>query len=981
MAPVPAPTPRAMVGRDDELRELTDLLGIAAAGVTRAQRQAVLLSGDAGVGKTRLLVALRDHAHERDWRVLAGHCLDFGDSALPYLPFSEILGRLEVELPEVVERVATIQPTLGRLLPGRRGLETEPSGENADRGALFAAVHALLEQAALDKPLLLVVEDCHWADQSTRDLLTFLFTRGFEGPVALVASYRSDDLHRRHPLRRQVAEWSRLSGVERVALAPLGDADVRRLIADLDPATVDEAKVSAIVTRADGNAFFVEELVGAASQPGSWVPDDLADVLLVRLDRLGDSARQVVRVASVAGRKVSHDLLAAAAGLPAAELEEGLRQAVEMNLLVPGDGTYSFRHALLGEAVYDDLLPGERVRLHAQYAEALRAGRAAGSAAELARHARLAHDLDTALDAAIRAGDEAMAVAGADEAARHFEQALELLADPARREASGVDVPRLAVRTAEVLSSAGRPHRAAALLAEQIDALPADASDDLRARLLAARAGHEYVIESTYPELPLDLVQEAAGLLGDDTPGPLRASVLAIRARILTGFERYDEAQASAFDALELAERYDLSELAAEVHITLSQLNRTGPTAGLREALATAVEHAVEAGAVHAEVRARYFLGRSHQDFGDWAGAEEWFRSAMTAAARAGVPYAPHAFESRWQLALVEYVTGDWDELLRIVDTRREQVPEIPAGLLESGRLLVEAARGQDVAERARALRPLWELEGGIAISSVVAEITEAARDADWHAVLEVNRDVTRSLGRIWHEWFSARIRINALTIGALADRLPGVPTAERAALMAEVERLDEEGHVALKMHTDPAGHWGPEGRAWVKRLDAETLRARWLAGTDAPEQEDLLQAWREAETLFADYGHAYELAVVRAVLASVLRATGDAAAARPYADQARDTARALGAQPLLERLRVSGSTPNRTDGPSDTLTARESEILALVAEGRTNGEIAKQLFISTKTVSVHVSNILGKLGASGRTEAAAIARRRGLLD
>ena len=126
--------------------------------------------------------------------------------------------------------------------------------------------------------------------------------------------------------------------------------------------------------RAEGNAFFVEELVGAASEPGSWVPDDLADVLLVRLDRLNEAARQVVRVASVAGRKVAHDLLVAASGLATAELDEGLRQAVEMNLLVPGEGTYSFRHALLGEAVYDDLLPGERVRLHSQYAEALREG-------------------------------------------------------------------------------------------------------------------------------------------------------------------------------------------------------------------------------------------------------------------------------------------------------------------------------------------------------------------------------------------------------------------------------------------------------------------------------------------------------------------------------------------------------------------------------------------------------------------------------
>ena len=245
-----------------------------------------------------------------------------------------------------------------------------------------------------------------------------------------------------------------------------------------------EEELSEIVRRAEGNAFFVEELVGAAAQPGSWVPDDLADVLLVRLDRLNEAARQVVRVASVAGRKVAHDLLVAASGLGAAELEEGLRQAVEMNLLVPGDGTYSFRHALLGEAVYDDLLPGERVRLHAQYAEALSEGMGRGTAAELARHARLAHDLDTALDASIRAGDEAMAVAGPDEAAHHYEQALELLADPARRATCEIDLSKLAVSAAEALTTSGQPTRAAKVLAEQLDA----ARPPTRPRRLAGQA-------------------------------------------------------------------------------------------------------------------------------------------------------------------------------------------------------------------------------------------------------------------------------------------------------------------------------------------------------------------------------------------------------------------------------------------------------------------------------------------------------------
>ncbi|MBG6094358.1 helix-turn-helix transcriptional regulator [Nocardioides luteus] len=971
-----AQSARSFVGRDPELQTLTGLLGVAS--TTDARRQHVLLAGDAGVGKTRLLTALRDRAVTDGWQVHAGHCVDFGESAVAYMPFSEILDRIVADLPDVVERVAADYPALARLRPVRRvmGANQGAAASGTDRGQLFDAVHTLFEAAAEKAPLLVVVEDTHWADQSTRDLLTYLFTRPYNGPVAMVASYRADDIHRRHPLRRQVGEWGRLPDVERIVLEPLSDDSVRLLVHELAPGKVDAERV---VRRAEGNAFFVEELVQAGCDED--LPVDLADLLLVRLDRLDGAARSVVRTASIAGRRVTHELLAAVTEMKTDELDDALRTAVEQKVLEPTGSRYTFRHALLAEAVYDDLLPGERVRLHARFAEVLKETPGLGAAAELALHAKHAGDLATALRARIAAAEEARNVSGVGEAAHHYEKALGLAADPKVAKAAAVDLDRVYERAADTLILAGLPARADAILAERLDAIPVGPSVG-RALLLATRAEAALLTENGDP---LTHSRDAMDALPDDAEPKVRCAVLAARTRTLVMFRRSEEAEAVGLEGIEIAERHSLSKLASDIATSLSMLKvRTGRAAsdkveGFRQVLRETIEQARRVGSTHAVSRGMFALGRSYDEAGDYAEALTWFRAVVDDAGGESLQWSPYVAAARADMVRIQMVLGEWDEALALAGGNLPDAPPIPVALLDVLRMIMEQARGASVGEAAAALRPFWTEEGLIALYGATVEMVAAGRAGDHAAVLSVYADTVETLSQFWTEWFGGRVRLAVVAASAIAQMLPSLPAAQWPALVEAVDGLHSDGEQVVAQYQP--GEWGPEGRAWTARLEAEVLRVHWLAGIDAPPQESLLAAWARAEQQVEAYGDVPGLAAVRTTYAAIQRATGDVAASRVTADKARETARRLGLQPLLDELRSLGATAVKQQPATSTaLTPRESEILTLVAAGRSNGEIGKQLFISTKTVSVHVSNILGKLGAGSRTEAAAIARRQQLI-
>jgi DNA-binding CsgD family transcriptional regulator/tetratricopeptide (TPR) repeat protein len=975
---------RPLVGRSAELAELTALTGVVA---DDAPPMSVLLAGDAGVGKTRLLAELRDAAASANVQVLVGHCLDFGDSALPYLPLIEIFSRLASAAPTSRDTVIAAHPAVQRLTGVRRLGDEPDQAAQPDRAELFEAVHGAFEDLASEAPVLVLIEDVHWADQSTRDLLTFLFTRGFTNPVSIVVSYRSDDLHRRHPLRTVSAEWSRLPGVTRLQLDPLSDDAVRMLVRTIQPGHLSARSVNAIVQRAEGNAFFAEELVGVAESRGTALPEDLADLLLVRLDRLDDNGRSVVRAASVAGRRVSHALLSYVVDLSPGDLDVALRTAVEQNILVAvGADGYGFRHALLSEAVYDDLLPGERVRLHAAYVAALSQAEIPGTNAELARHARAAHDLPTAIRASIAAGDDAADVA-APEAALHYELALELVADRTREGAPGgdVDVVELTAKASESVIASGKPHRAVDLVLDQLRQLGAGAPDQDRARLLLALASAALLSETEVNAL--DVTTEALELVPVDPPSELRAELLSMHARANSMHGRDDVASKWARKALELSDALHLTRVAASATTTLARLEeRAGSPESAVRGLEKAILQARADGDIGTELRARHGLGTIYFEAGELAAAQETYLSAGGRAREVNRPWAPYGLESRVLAGLAAYIAGDWDAARSIVDVSSESPPAYAEAMLQSLTVQVAAGRG-DYAALALipSIRRWWEKEAVIGFLSGGGAIDLHGDHGDLDEAIAVHDDLVEVVARMWDDQlFRARTRIGALLLGQLASAAGSATAEVRASLVARGDRLADIAERAFLLETPGHRPTGPEGVAWRARARAEHARLRWLADLDPPPEADLVDWWQTAVEEMARFGHVFELARSRVRLGTVLRAVGDTAGARTALDLARASAHRLQAAPLLTELRGLGS-PTGPARPRDTrreqdLTPREIEILSLVTEGRSNGEIARRLFISSKTVSVHVSNILAKLGVGGRTEAAAVARREGLL-
>jgi DNA-binding CsgD family transcriptional regulator len=460
---------------------------------------------------------------------------------------------------------------------------------------------------------------------------------------------------------------------------------------------------------------------------------------------------------------------------------------------------------------------------------------------------------------------------------------------------------------------------------------------------------------------------------------------MGVHARANADRRRDDEAAEWADKARALAAELRLADVLADAKTTLSYIGeRAADPDWSRRTLEKGIAEARAGGEVAAELRGLFSLGGLHYELGRLTEARAVYEQGAQRARDTGRPWAPYGVDARALAGLVAYVAGDWDAALRLVDVAGESPPMVPEAALVAVGLAVAAGRGdQSAVDRLAQVRLQWERDGMIAVLAGGAAIDLYGDQGDLAAATDAHKDTVATVCAIWQrEVFQAQVRLNGLLLGHLCAAATRVSAEERVELARRGDELVEVANAAAEIPLRGRKR-GPEGDAWVARVAAEHTRLRWLTDVDPPTQDELVSVWERAVAAFEEFGHVFEVARSRARLADVLRAVGRGSEAVEQAGQAMDVARQLGAQPLLAELRASFPTGRQGAGAQldDVLTPREHEVLQLVAQGRSNREIGAQLFISGKTVSVHVSNILAKLGARGRIEAAAVARRRGLLE
>ncbi|MFE1400674.1 MULTISPECIES: helix-turn-helix transcriptional regulator [Nocardiopsis] len=997
--PVLAESRTVFVGRERELRLLRDH-------ARRSHTEAsgtVLVSGDAGVGKSRLVGEFVSALPQGT--VFVGGCLQLGVDGLSYAPFTAVLRQLLRERGRAAFEAAAPGGTgeFARLLPE---LGEVPVLRPENRGILFEQVLRLFTQAAEDGGVTVVLEDLHWADGATRDLLVFL-VRNLDLPgVQLVATYRSDDLHRTHPLRRLLPELRRAPGVEPLELAPFSREEAGVQAAAIRGADLTGHELDQLYRRTEGVPLFVESLASAVGDPsvgGHDVPDQFRDLLLEPLHRFDDTALSVLRVASVGAvsGSIEHEMLYHAAGLPERELETALHTLVDANTLRADRTGYRFRHALLRDAVHSDLLPGAHARLHMRFAQLIDEYPDSvpfdRRAAEQAHHYNAAQELPSALQAAwwaaVRAGD----TLAYGEELDMLERVLALWdrVPDARERVQGRTWAEVASLAAGAAVEAGRARRALELADEALAALPEDGVDDhtltVRAGLLRRR-GLARAADSCGSGIT-DLVK-ALELHPPHMPGyGLLLSILARESMVHRADRRHTpeqerlrelersgrSARALAEEAIALADPAEQSGMcaAADARITLGGLHMdAGDLEGGRPLIEAAIRYAAEIRDPALEARGAGNLGHFLRELGHHEEGLAVLEESLARHEAMGWA-AVHKTFNHQNRAEIHFELGDLAKARGILETVLRSHPSSKHRFYVDAVLARTAAAQGDPEAARRAMRVSGRADAlashrmNIVQLSLLAllEADLVAGDVD-DALVLAERTLERLVLESAHgyTWPMAEAMAEAARRGAAPGRPEG--TAERARRVRDL--------VAALVAPMPAH--GTAQHAYRVSVGAHLSEADG-AGPDA-----LLERWRESVAAWEATPMRLHLARARLRAAEAAVAVGRRERAVTWVRQAHATARECGAAPLAgaaaDLARRMGSGLEEDAAPPAVpagLTARETEVARLLVVGSTNAQIAERLFITAKTASVHVSNILAKLDVPNRAAAGVRLRELGL--
>ncbi|MEV6343876.1 AAA family ATPase [Actinoplanes sp. NPDC051851] len=929
-----------LVGRTGTLADIQSSLRDVGPGGTAA----VFVTGESGVGKSRLLRETADALRGTDFAVLFGTCLDIGDAS----PLHPVL--------QALRRHAAGDGDSG------------PATGADDAGALLDRVSRDLRAIAGDQRLLLVLDDLQWADRSTRQLLLYLLAGLGEVRISVLAAIRAEALHGTHPLRRVLAELRRLRSVRVVDLAPLTQDQTLELVTGIVGREVAPEDADRVFKRSGGNPFVVEELARDLRDSRHELSDTLREIFLTRIDELPAHAHAVVHAVAAGVEPVEHALLARVVRIAEDQLLDAIKAAVAYRF-VAGDGDgYRLRHRLVSEVLEQEVLPAEAAALHRRYAEALESGEGDTDHARLAHHWQRAGVPARALPSVVAAARSAERLYGFTEAHRYWTIALRLTTEdaPERTELLG--------HAAESAHQCGEHLLALARLEELAGRPDAPGQCELhlrRARYLAS-AGRTETAEQEY----------VRALEAPDCTPRQRASAAAFLAELLLHLGRYADANQHARDALELAaingSTADL--VRASAALGFSAAFREDPDAGL-----AVIRHAVEIAerSGHPDDLGVAYLHLAELLTGPLNSIEE----GVLVARRGAEALAERGVGRTYQLRLLAiagnglFRIGQWAEADAMLE---EAMRHRPSGadavelLLARCRLWVgfgeldNARRDLDAVATvlagggggARHVMPLLTLRSGLAIWQ--GEYAEG-RAAVQRGLTETRSDDLVLLGVL--AWHGLRVEGAAHAAGAPVD--PGAMRRLKTVVERMFQGLDNAGPKARSVITGYLDLCTAEISRIEDRLDPEP----WLRAIAIWDRHEQPYPASYARLRYAEV--ALQRRTRRAAAITGLRqayATVIAMGARPFANEIKSVAQRFKVSLSDDADTVPMAPPEPDAGDElSVLTGREREVLAAVAEGLTNREIGELLFISERTVGVHLGHIFDKLQVRTRVQASRV--------